>query len=573
MKKFCVTLFVLFLIVFPLSAQSRGGGHDEEGPRETAGGISISGKQWAVFIAIDNYREKAPLLYPVKDAKEIKNILLENYYIDEIVELYNRDATNINIRQLFVDLQNKTGPNDSVFIFHAGHGYNDDRTKTSAWIPYDGGENTLAQVNWLDHALIRRMLNEIRAKHVFLISDSCYSGDLLVANRAGTSPAVIDYPAAYDKRSQQAMSSGVSEEVPDKSEFAARLKDVLLRTETPYITPDSLWTKIKEAETSIPLIHIPQFGNIPGNRYELGGSFLFFRKNPRQVAAAQPSASRGSSTRADTPSASTQTTAAAYPSNMVRIEGGAFTMGSPANEVSRDSDEVQHRVTVSTFYMSKYQVTQAEYQVVMRTNPSYFKGANLPVENVSWYDAVEYCNALSQREGLTPAYTIDKSRSDPNNKNEYDNLKWLVTRNPNANGYRLPTEAEWEYACRAGTTTPFSTGNNITTSQANYDGNYPYNNNAKGTYREKTTPVGSFAANRWGLYDMHGNVWEWCWDWYGEYKNEAQTNPTGAVSGASRVIRGGGWNSNAGGSVRSASRSDGYPSGRYANIGFRLVRP
>jgi len=227
---------------------------------------------------------------------------------------------------------------------------------------------------------------------------------------------------------------------------------------------------------------------------------------------------------------------------MVRIEGGTFTMGSPANEAGRFDDEgPQHRVTVSTFYMSKYQVTRAEYESVMKTNPSNFKGANLPVEQVSWYNAVEYCNALSQREGLTPAYNIDKSRKDPDNKSGLDDLKWIVTRNPNANGYRLPTEAEWEYACRAGTTTPFNTGNNITTNQANYDGNYPYNNNAKGTYREKTTPVGSFAPNPFGLYDMHGNVWEWCWDWYGNYKNEAQTNPTGAVSGAYRVIRGGGW--------------------------------
>jgi formylglycine-generating enzyme required for sulfatase activity len=263
---------------------------------------------------------------------------------------------------------------------------------------------------------------------------------------------------------------------------------------------------------------------------------------------------------------------APVPVNMVRIEGGTFTMGSPSSEAERDSDEIQHRVTVSTFYMSKYQVTQAEYETVMKKNPSYFKGPNLPVENVSWYNAVEYCNALSQREGLAPAYTIDKSRSDPNNKNEYDEFEWLVTRNPNASGYRLPTEAEWEYACRAGTTTPFNTGNNITTSQANYDGNYPYNNNAKGTYLEKTTPVGSFAANQWGLHDMHGNVWEWCWDWYGDYQSGTQTNPPGAVSGADRVMRGGSW-SNYAGYIRSAFRDNITPSFRSSDVGFRLVRP
>jgi formylglycine-generating enzyme required for sulfatase activity len=219
-------------------------------------------------------------------------------------------------------------------------------------------------------------------------------------------------------------------------------------------------------------------------------------------------------------------------------------MGSPSNEPERYSDEVQHQVTLSAFYMGKYQVTQAEYQSVMETNPSYFTGSNFPVERVSWYDAVEFCNRLSQREGLTPAYTINGTN---------------VSCNWNASGYRLPTEAEWEYTCRAGTTTPYSTGNNITTSQANYNSG-------------STKPVGSFAPNPWGLYDMHGNVWEWCWDWYGSYSTGAQTNPRGAVSGNNRVIRGGSWNNN-GQNLRSAYRNNNNPSNRNNNIGFRLVRP
>jgi len=193
----------------------------------------------------------------------------------------------------------------------------------------------------------------------------------------------------------------------------------------------------------------------------------------------------------------------------------------------------------------------------MWTNPSKFKGSNLPVENVSWYDAVNFCNALSSAAGLTPAYTVNGTD---------------VTWNRNANGYRLPTEAEWEYACRAGTTTPFSTGNNITTSQANYDGNYPYNGNAKGTYREKTTPVGSFQPNAWGLYDMHGNVYEWCWDWYGSYSSGAQTDPAGASSGSNRVQRGGNWNSLAQG-LLSAYRNSVSPTRAYDLDGFRIVCP
>jgi formylglycine-generating enzyme required for sulfatase activity len=243
---------------------------------------------------------------------------------------------------------------------------------------------------------------------------------------------------------------------------------------------------------------------------------------------------------------------------MVRIEGGTFTMGSPANEAERfDDEEVQHQVTVSTFYMGKYEVTQKEWREVMGNNPSRFQGDNLPVEQVSWYEAVEYCNKRSQREGLTPAYTINGT-----------NVSW----NRNANGYRLPTEAEWEYACRAGTSGPFNMGNNISTNQANYDGNYPYNNNAKGTYREKMVNVGSFTANGWGLYDMHGNVWEWCWDWYGDYPRGAQTDPAGAASGAYRVERGGSWSYDAQ-YLRSAYRLDYAPTDRIDDLGFRLVRP
>jgi formylglycine-generating enzyme required for sulfatase activity len=251
------------------------------------------------------------------------------------------------------------------------------------------------------------------------------------------------------------------------------------------------------------------------------------------------------------------------PSGMVWIQGGTFMMGSPASEAGRNNDREgsQHRVTVSSFYMGKYEVTQAEYEAVMGSNPSSFKGDNLPVEQVSWYDAAEYCNKRSQREGLTAAYTISGSGASR-----------TVTWNRSASGYRFPTEAEWEYACRAGSTTPFSTGGNITTNQANYNGNNPYNNNAKGTYREKMTAAGSCAANDWGLYDMHGNVWEWCWDWYGAYGTGTQTDPMGAVSGANRVCRGGSWRSSAG-DVRSAFRSHNTPSDSYYNVGFRLVRP
>jgi uncharacterized protein YjdB len=269
--------------------------------------------------------------------------------------------------------------------------------------------------------------------------------------------------------------------------------------------------------------------------------------------------------------------------SMVWIPGGTFTMGSPTSEPDRFSYETQHQVTLTKgFYMGKYPVTQTQYQAVIGSNPSSFftssggdNPANRPVERVSWYDAIVFCNKLSMSEGLSPAYRIS-GNTDPaawgsvptNSSTTWD----AVTIVAGSNGYRLPTEAQWEYACRAGTTTPFSTGNNITTSQANYDGNFPYNNNAKGEYRQRTTPVGSFAPNSWGLYDMHGNVLEWCWDWFGTYASGAQTDPTGAVSGDVRVLRGGSWNGS-GRILRSAFRSY-NPSYRINSYGgFRLSRP
>ena len=248
------------------------------------------------------------------------------------------------------------------------------------------------------------------------------------------------------------------------------------------------------------------------------------------------------------------------PANFVHIPGGTFTMGSPAGEPGRDSDEgPQRQVTVSGFYLGKFQVTQQEYEEVMGNNPSHFRGSNLPVEMVNWFDAVEYCNRRSRNEGLTPVYTVDGTG---NNR--------TVTWNTNANGYRLPTEAEWEYACRAGTATPFFTGNNITTTQANYNGNDPYNNNARGESREQTTPIGIFPANGWGLHDMHGNVHEWCWDRYGDYPGGPQTDPTGVSSGINRVLRGASWFSS-GRFVRSAYRANRDPSYQSNYVGFRLV--
>jgi formylglycine-generating enzyme required for sulfatase activity len=250
------------------------------------------------------------------------------------------------------------------------------------------------------------------------------------------------------------------------------------------------------------------------------------------------------------------------------IEGGTYTMGSPESEMLRHPAEKQHQVNVSSFWMGKYEVMQKEYMDVMGKNPSDFKGDDLPVQNVSWYDAVEFCNALSVKQGLNPYYSIDKKNRDRQNKNGSDDFQYTVTI-VGGNGFRLPTEAEWEYACRAGTTTVFHYGDKLDSTMANFNGSEPYNAE-KGVVRKTIIKTGSFEPNAFGLYDMHGNIWEWCWDWYAPYTT-VPDNPTGADKGKGRVRRGGSWHNKAR-HLRSAFREDGNPGKNIRDFGFRIVR-
>ena len=228
------------------------------------------------------------------------------------------------------------------------------------------------------------------------------------------------------------------------------------------------------------------------------------------------------------------------------IAPGTFEMGSPVDEPERMDDEVPHQVTLTQgYWLADTACTQALWMAVMGSNPSrnpsrFQVDPRNPVEQVSWNDVQEFLEKLDRR---VPGLDA-----------------------------RLPSEAEWEYACRAGTTTAFSFGANITPEQVNYNGNHPYAGGKKGLYREKTVPVASLPANAWGLYEMHGNVWEWCADWYGDYPSTPQTDPHGAVTGDQRVLRGGSWGGD-GRNVRSASRNYNEPGVRdfNFNFGFRLA--
>ena len=263
------------------------------------------------------------------------------------------------------------------------------------------------------------------------------------------------------------------------------------------------------------------------------------------------------------------------------IPAGTFTMGSPTSEVDRSSDETQHQVTLSAFKMSKHEITVAQFKAFVDATgyvTDADKGTGGFSGSILWtgekFEVVEGVNWKCDVKG------------NPRPVAEYNNPVIHVSWNDAVafaqwRGCRLPTEAEWDYACRAGTKTPFNTGNNLTTNQANYHGDYPYNNNPKGIYRENTMPVGSFAPNAWGLYDMHGNVWEWCAD-YVDWDKENQVVVTDTYkdgikdplckTGSDRVFRGGSWNSLAGG-CRAALRDSGDPDGRDDRVGFRLVSP
>lgn len=257
------------------------------------------------------------------------------------------------------------------------------------------------------------------------------------------------------------------------------------------------------------------------------------------------------------------------PDQMIYVPGGTFTMGDTRGYVN---ELPTHTVTLNSFYIGKYEVTQAEYSQYMQPGSSwrsdYGLGDNYPAYYVSWYAILKYCNLRSMAEGLIPCYTINGSTNPANwgaVPTDYNDAWDAAICDWNANGYRLPTEAEWEYAARGATNNPdyLYSGSDDINAVAWYESNSG----------QISHPVGTKTPNGIGTYDMSGNVYEWCWDWYGygHYSSSPQNNPTGPASGSSRVLRGGGW-INSAYYCRVANRDYNYPSYSGGDIGFRLCR-
>ncbi|MBF0398245.1 MAG: SUMF1/EgtB/PvdO family nonheme iron enzyme [Desulfobacterales bacterium] len=595
--------------------------------------FQISGNYWALIIAIDNYQNVEPKLKTcVRGAKDLKDILINKYGFKKgnIIELYNGNATRKNIIKKIEELQNPAivQTNDMVLIFYSGHGELRYRGMSSFdaistqqmeelkkfgsgyLIPFDAVSSSID--TYIPNSQFRDLIKQINALHLLVISDSCFSVSLLEKEQTPNFRS-NNLNEIYKSKSRLLLSSGLLQPVPDgsivqdcsgHSTFTCYLLKYLKESKSSLRISELYHTlSIPVSNNSNQTPHLNCFRDM-GHEY---GEFIFYAINETTSTTSSSSTSTSStilttisstSTTTSTTSTSTSLSTSSEETTSVEqklkiilskpnslgmvfayIPPGEFMMGSPETEKGRDNDETLHKVTLNKgFWMQTQEITIGQWRTFIKKtrykteaekgdgswiwsdstlkyekkkgyywdNPGFPKDDNHPVTCVSWNDVQKFITWLNKKE----------------NKE-----------------YRLPTEAEWEYAARAETTTPFAFGECLSTDDANYNGNYPLEDCPKGNYRKKTIAVGSFKANAWGLYDMHGNIWEWCQDkadWNDKDKLVVTTtyqngviNPVGD-KGSRRVFRGGSWNGNAE-DCRSANRGRDLPGDRLNSLGFRLA--
>jgi formylglycine-generating enzyme len=630
-----------------------------------------AGERVLVTIGISRYAELSPLQGPSADVTAFREVMEQQYGFHTMVDLRDDEAYGERILEV-LESCGKLDEEDTLVLYYAGHGRSQKYYGMNYWLPYDAKERDIR--SWIPSSMVSGAMENIPARHILLLNDSCFSGDLLDTRRdlQERKPGYEETAKRY--RAREVMTSGMSEPVADvsmggHSPFAYHLLDGLWSNDEPWIDARGLYEYVKRGVTG----QTPLYGTLRG--HQEGGACILYRQSRKPVQMKNPiPGSEGGSDKPETVGSGKTTTERAEPAvrvykcpicglrnqdedmfecrvcgrdylcwehfdkefrcceecaetrrmveskkkaetkqkseakrkaeakrkndqdqwdkekwgdghreavrekletglmPMSYVEGGSFQMGSDDTDDYSDEKPV-HTVQVNSFYIGTYEVTQDIYRAVMGKNPSCFYPeldfGKKPVEQVSWYDSVVFCNRLSIREGLEPVYELE-GISDPNRWGlvpVYDSLRWnnlLV--NWDVTGYRLPTEAEWEYAARGGAISRGYTyaGSNDPKEVAWYDDNEG----------EETRPVGGKRSNELGLFDMSGNVYEWCWDWYGEdyYSKSPRTNPRGPFSGWVRVLRGGSW-CFAETSIRVSHRRCSTPSFRYGINGIRVLVP
>jgi formylglycine-generating enzyme required for sulfatase activity len=532
-------------------------------------GQAASGKKYALLVGVNRYHHPKlkPLQYAENDATALADVLGKAGY--EVVVLTGAARpkglrpTKANIEARLRQVLRKCRPGDTVVVALAGHGLHFAGKDDSYFCPSDArpfGDETDSLVS------LKKVYAELEKSFAgvkLLLVDACRDDP-----RAGRGSRGIDGDTAPRPP------SGVGALFSCRSGQRAFEDDELKHGVFFHYVLKGLRGAAKDSDNEVTFLSLASYvtrhvsRDVPKrmgarqepslNARELAGSAVLLA-----LADAGSRPERADS-RVERKKKAAKEITNSISMKLVRIPPGKFLMGSPADEKDREpydkGSEQQHEVEITkAFYLGVTEVTQAQYRAVMGSNPTWFSATgggkdkvagmdtdDFPVESVSWKDAQTFLGKLSDR-----AEEKKKGRK-----------------------YRLPSEAEWEYACRGGAPSrhPFHFGPSLSSTQANFDGNYPYGGAAKGPYLQRTTTVGSYPTNRFGLRDMHGNVWEWCSDWYDKdyYGRSPARDPRGPARGSSRVIRGGSW-FNPGQSCRSASRYDRGPAHRSYDLGFRVA--